>query len=59
MLKLFIYKIILENIIGILLIIYVIFKYEKDDFIVKENVIFGLFKWMWFILDVYIVFYYK
>lgn len=47
------------NIIGILLIIYEIFKYEKDDFIVKENVIFGLFKWMWFILDVYIVFYYK
>lgn len=57
--KLFIYKIILENIIGILLIIYEFFKYEKDDFIVKENVIFGLFKWMWFILDVYIVFYYK
>lgn len=57
--KLFMYKIILENIIGILLIIYEIFRYEKDDFIVKENVIFGLFKWMWFILDVYIVFYYK
>lgn len=41
------------------MIIYEFFKYEKDDFIVKENVIFGLFKWMWFILDVYNVFYYK
>lgn len=44
LLKLFIYKIILENITGILLIIYEISKYEKDDSIVKENATLGLLK---------------
>lgn len=38
------YKIILENITGILLIIYEISRYEKDDSIVKENATLGLLK---------------
>lgn len=59
LLKLFIYKIILEDITGILLIVYEISKYEKDDSIVKENATLGLLKWMWFILDVHIALHYK
>lgn len=47
------------NITGILLIIYEISKYEKDDSIVKENATLGLLKWMWFILDVHIAPHYK